>query len=404
MKHHRETSSTRNRSRVLLAVTGLLLAGDSARAQSTVFFPELALEQGYSSNVLYLGESGAASDLFARLTVLLPVERQMRTGSWRLSYQGAATKYREFGVLDHISQSLGFNAQHQPARRSSLAFNASYAQTQDQGDPDPDDPNRFLSGRQDQETLRARLFYGRDTGARWRLDAALDGSWNRFEPISGGDPGALASEDWRGLAATLGFSRRVSRRTTFGLRFSHQFYDREVTGREDSQLLGVTFNYSPGGDLALGGELGAYRRHRDPLLAGVADLDDHGLQGRISLGYSFGRQALAFAASHAPSSGGNLPGTSTNTTAGISLSGTPGPRWRWRLNSTYTRRDSTIVLASTLVTISNGVSIERLPRRKLGFRLSGEYVDQSGSASGRLNGAFGNTRVGLVWYPRGLPR
>jgi hypothetical protein len=127
-----------------------------------------------------------------------------------------------------------------------------------------------------------------------------------------------------------------------------------------------------------------------------------GVQGSIGVRRSFRKTELTFLAEHSPSSGGALSGTSTNSWAGLTLSGDPSVRWRWDVAARYARRDPTAPLQPTLTNAGAAFSVEWRPLAKLGVRILGEYSDQLGGGTGGLSSSYFTAGAALIWYPRGL--
>lgn len=98
-------------------------------------------------------------------------------------------------------------------------------------------------------------------------------------------------------------------------------------------------------------------------------------------------------------------GTSTDTTAGVTLTNVRPIRWSWSASARYALRQPTRSDMTDVQTAAIGGSVERRFRRVLGLRASASYVRQL-SGDPAFVGSAPVGVVGLVWNPRGrdIPR
>ena len=189
-------------------------------AQRTTFDPQVALGIRYTDNVAFVGEEDA-SDSVLRFALTLPVVRQTKKSSFSFTYSPYIVRHQDFGELDHDGHRLSLGLAHQPSPRSSLEVNASYARTQEQGDPESlDDADLFAARRTDRERASLDLAFRSQLRRRWTWSGSVGFSEWQFDEISGfeGEEPLTDLEDRMGLTGSVELSREFSRRASVGVR------------------------------------------------------------------------------------------------------------------------------------------------------------------------------------------
>ncbi len=188
----------------------------------------------------------------------------------------------------------------------------------------------------------------------------------------------------------------MSKATSLGLAYRYNHFDLELSGEEDHHALGLSIGHQIGRLRKLDAFVGAFDGSGDRVGA-----DRSGLSAQISFEQMLRAVRLAVYAGHAPSSGGSLSGTSTDTNIGISLASIRARNWTWFTSASYSRRDSSIPGAATLDTLGLGAEIARRLTAKLALSLSASYFEQSGDDPA-LDAEVNRVGLGLIWYPRGV--
>jgi hypothetical protein len=169
--------------------------------------------------------------------------------------------------------------------------------------------------------------------------------------------------------------------------------------------LALTWDRSVSEEFEVGLLIGGFRRDSKPGEAGtpLGPADESGLSFGLELARIFRQSRLGFVASRAPSAGGSIEGTSTDTVARLFWTGSPGPRWTWTLDSVYTLREPTAQTSPEFETVGGGGRIEWRPAPAVGLRIEAEYAERS-SDDPSLDASVALATLGLVWYPRGPER
>jgi hypothetical protein len=381
-------------------------------AGRTDFVPIVALDQGYTDNVGFVGEADEVSgDYTARLGASFQVDHQIRHGYLLASYATGYTTFRDNSALNHDGHRLRFVAYNNP-RLNEFRFEALYRQSQDQGRAEElDDADLFITQRTNRQAYGASVsYYHRFREAKWKLGGYLSADRLEFEVIEGFDTGTLLPpEDRWSYVGALDFSRALSRRTLLGLIYVHQFFDLDLSGDESVNNVGMTLDYVTSKKSRLYFQIGAYRRDRDRLVEESLDRDE-GVQGRLQFSRSFKRSELSFIGGRAASSGGSLRGTAVNTFVGVSLGTLSGTKWQYGGALRFARREPSNPLNSDVSSASASLYMEVLFRETLnnsvGIRINGSYVDQLEDElqDGRNTGSFYTLWLGLRWYPLGPTR
>lgn len=385
------------------------IVGGLAEA-GTVFNPQLAVEQAYNDNVRFVGEgdSGAAggdSDSVTRLSAVLPVVREGKRSTLHFSYSPSFERHQDLDELDYDSHFLSLGLNTSTSRRSKVSFLSTYARTQMQGRPSSlDEAELFLTGRTNRELFRADLTHGKQLSARWSFRGGLNYGESRFDDIKDFDPAApVPLEDRTDYGGTVQLGRAVSEKTTVGLAYGLQRFElepRETTGTSTDETvhsLTFTVDRTVSRRMTLNAAIGGFRSTSDPE---TADDPRTGAQANLGLTRAYRSMALSLDASHRPSSGGALAGTSTDSALGLRLNGAALEPWSWSVSSRLARRDPTNDDEEPVHSVAAGGSLERGFARVLALRLSADYVDQT-SDEPLLEARYYTAGIGLVWYPLG---
>ncbi len=388
-----------------------------AWAQRTTFNPSINVGAGYTDNIAYEDEN-ERSDTSSRIELDLPVSRQWDSGSMEFYYRPSYTTQRDEDDFDRDEHRLGFNTTSVIDRRTNWGFSAAYSKTQVQFSPaivefDPIDDDPFVSNPTDRESYGASLNLARTQSPRWNWQASLDWSQIEHDLIDGESTSAAGGspvEDRSEYGGTFGFSRSLGRGASLGLQYRHQRFDLDVGGEEDSDSLSVTWNRTVSRTLEFGLSVGGFKstgEASDGTSLATDDDERTGAQGSFNLTRSFRNSRLVFSASHQPTSGSNLVGTSTNTDAGVTYAGTRR-LWDWSVSGRYGLREPSDPASFDLTNVSAGASIERFFRKQIGVRFGTARTDQSSDRpDDPLTGVNSDDRsafsveIGFVWYPLG---
>ncbi len=379
-----------------------------AWAQRTTFNPSLTVGGSYTDNIEYAA-TDESSDTASRIELDLPVSRRWDSGSMEFYYRPSYTQQSDEDDFDRDEHRLGFNTTSVIDRRTSWGFSAAYSKTQTQFSPvisdlDPIDDDQFTFNPTERDSLGASLSLARTQSPRWNWQASLD--WNEVdhEPIPGVPASVIADspvEDRSEYGGSFGFSRSLGRGASLGLQYRHRRFDLDLSGEEDSDTLSITWNRTVSRTLEFGISVGGFKstgEAADGTNLATDDDERTGAQGSFNLTRSFRNSRVVFSASHEPTSGSNLVGTSTNTDAGVTYAGTRR-LWDWSVSGRYGLREPADSSSDDLENLSAGASIERFFQRQIGVRLGAAMTDQSGSGTSDRS-AF-SVEVGFVWYPLG---
>ncbi|NIM61220.1 MAG: hypothetical protein GTO30_06050, partial [Acidobacteria bacterium] len=115
----------------------------------------------------------------------------------------------------------------------------------------------------------------------------------------------------------------------------------------------------------------------------------------------YNRVALVSFITHRPTTGGNLPGTATETHAGVSIRSMGFRKWSWSLAGFYAERDPAD--PSRPETDSAGMDGQATwaIHPKFGLRWTAASVRQSDPA---LDADVFRAAFGIVWFPKGRER
>jgi hypothetical protein len=127
----------------------------------------------------------------------------------------------------------------------------------------------------------------------------------------------------------------------------------------------------------------------DPPLAAIQ-------KGKITLGLDVGI---------APSGGGSLEGTSTDSSVRLYLAKNPiRSPWTWDVGIRYTRRQSSLEGVPTYQTAGLGGGVQYALSNLLSLRLSASATRQLDANDDVTSAEFRFARLGLVVYPKGRAR
>lgn len=380
----------------LMLVAVLTLFAASASGQS--FYPEIAAEISHTDNVSFTSEL-EAEDTIYRVSVLLPVTRDWKTGSFTLRYQPVYEVYEEFEALDNLSHFLSLDVASNPSPLSSIQFVVDVTKTQQQGGAQSlDTSNLFVTRRTDRERAALDFSLLRRTPNRWswRLSTGLEAT--QFEEISGFDDAAPPTdlEDRAGFEAALELGRDVSRTTSIGVAYGWERFDLDVSGEETVQRVALVTRQEVGKRSSLTFYAGSFRATGDTL-ALTADNEETGFFGELRIVRTYRRSVLEGSASYGPSLGGARLGTSVDGLLSLGLSSENTRRVDWELFARYALREPNAPQQGDLESAAIEARIARRIGRQVSVGLRGSYFDQSGNAPSEKASVY-KFGLGLVWH------
>ena len=371
-----------------------------AVAQTTSFNPRIAFGAGYLDDVSYRGEAGQ-DDYYFRLAMMFPLTYENRKTRLALTYSPYFERFQEFSDLDNIGLRFRFEVGHQPTQSSTINFTATYRRIEDQGDAESlDDVDFFLIPRSLLETRTASLGYRSRPAAGWGWGINGGYGFNTSTPIEAieeEDP--ILREEKEQYWANIDVTRALSRSTDLGLRYGYRRFFNEITPEEWVHIVDFFVRREIAQRLSAEGSLGVFRRERD-IVPPLTDEDRYsqGLNVGVSISRQFQYTRLRFFAGHSPSGGGFRAGTSTNTVASLTYSGSTGRYFSWSLSGRWAYRQPTNELQDTTEAVSLRGFLERRLWRRVSVAFGPEYIRQVTGENVRegyiLRGLFG-----VVWYP-----
>jgi hypothetical protein len=390
----------------VLAVLWAAIPGAPSAAAAPAFNPRVSVDASHTDNVQY-GSGERTPDWYSHLGLELPVRGEGPRSSWSLAYSPSYYRYQDTESLDHTEHRLDFGARTTPGRASTFSVLGAYEKTQLQGTASSlAAPDLYLTTRTERDFYRAEVAFERQAGARWSWNSALRGDRSRYSTISGFEPGAgeAVPEGKSNYEAELGARFTLTKSAASGIEYRFQKYVPEETAEVGVHLLNATMDYRAGRDVTVRVRAGAFRREPSGEAAEQDTGRESGLQGGVEVERRARTLSLRFDAGYGPSSGGGLRGTSTDAIAGLSIGGGRERRFRWDAAARYARREPDLEGEATLSTVAGSASFEWLFGQKLGVRIGGEYVRQSGASLAAQNGSSATCTAGLTWYPRGPAR
>lgn len=383
------------------------LAGSPALAQRTTFNPVVGAGAGYTDNVSYI-EKNSSSDTFSTLSAELPVVRESRTGSLSFTYRPTYVDYRDDDRLDHDEHRASLGWTVRPNDRTSFDLSASYSRTQEQAavpfSEQAEDTDVLLTDRTERDSWDALARVRHSAGQRWEWAATGSWSMREHQTISGFSSVApFQVEDRREYGGSLELSREFSRQSTLGLVYGYREFDLDMNPDETSHSLRISFRSQPGRKVSLHAEVGGFYNRRDT--AGGVSGDDSrtGFDGELDVTRLFKEVRLNLSATHRPSAGGHLSGTSTDSSVAFALAGVNERRWRWDVSSRFvyrdpTNRDPAAGSTKPRQSVAVGANVEYGPQR-FGVRLGGNVAKESSNDPNIGHNSASTVELGLVWYP-----
>jgi len=382
------------------ALLVLLCALSPALSQKITFDPELELGALSNDNVRYAPEGEEDSDTSFRVRLLLPVVREWAGGRLQFSYEPSYEKYSDNSDLDHDSHNVELSLRNEPSPRSELDYTLSFNSSQRQGRADSiSSPDLVVVPRLDRQLLETDISFSRQSGRRthWVLAAgASDYSYSSITDV--GLPPEV--EDRRTYRGTAGLHWTRTRTSTLGFEAGYQIFDLEGTGEENIASLSLVWTREFARGSEMEARLGGFNRDREAEDPMDPILDESGFQGEFRLTKSMRTTSFSFIALRAPSPGGTLAGTSTDTAGQIILEGDPGPRWHWAVSGRYSKREPTTAGFPEVDSTVGSASLEWRPNRRFGVRMSLDNTDQSATVPEDDISVF-TAHIGAVWYPKG---
>lgn len=381
-------------------------AGEEGGGRHMTFNPSLSVGYGYVDNVVQAGTpSSSTSSSAASASLTLPVRRDLTRGRFEVAYRGLFRSYESFNVLDHVDHYLDSRLEHRFRRRSKLELSARYTRTQEGGDPTRlQDGNVYISSRVERESYGASILFDHGIGARWKWSIATDAGKSKIASIkdfSPDTPPGIAPEGATSYGGALGIEREVSGRTSLGVRYRYQHFEPDTAPKEDVHEVVGRFTRTFRRKARLGFDFGGFSRSR----AVETDYRTSGFTGGVDYSYGpVGRVRYTIGVAVAPTSGGSLAGTSTDTRVVFTITSENTRKWDLGFASYYARRVASVTTVPDVDTVSGSAWIERRFARKVSIRLDGNWVDQSSSLPGFSEGSYAYVNAFVVWYPLGGTR
>jgi hypothetical protein len=385
-----------------------------AESQSIRFDPQIGVSASYTDNAFLANDSEAAqSDLVAGLGITLPLSREFEHGSLGLSYSLNFDRFQDFDELDTLNHRLGFSFSTQTSSTSAFDLGLGYSRNEDPfasqaGEPvqvdDFDDPLFIVGRRLEVEQGTAGAGFSHQFSTRGSVQLFAGYSATRSDEVDGDD--AVGDvEDRDSIGGGVGLSRALSEHTSLDLVYGISGFDLDVSGQSLSHSLGVGWSREVEERISVSFQIGAYYRDRVVETVNADDTtvedDDVGFQGSFALNKTLQRYALGLSASHQPSAGHILVGTSTDTQVAFSLSPLYTERWYWSTSLRYGHRDPDLVDDNPIESFQAGVSLGRSLGRKLGLSLSGDFITQDESNADLYDVVAMRARLSLSFRPLG---
>lgn len=384
-----------------VALTGLL------RAQQTQFNPEVSVDVEHTDNVQFVSPQGTtAPDWIGNLRLVLPVARTWSTGSFSFVYTPSYVKHYTVTELDRLDQAVGVDLRVTPSRFSTVTTNLFWAKSQQQGRADSlRSPDFYLSTRTDRAISGGGVDAEIQFGRSWHGTFNANLSRERYTAIPGFPTLTPTSdvEDRNAYQSGFGVACAVTTKDDVGFGYVWSRFDLTLGDTETVHTVGLTWDRKLARDTRFGARLGAFSRVDDvPAGSTSAAVSGYGVAATMELEKMIRRSTLRFDVGYKPSSGGSLPGTSTDAAIGFGFRGETNPSWPWSLAARWVRRHPTDPVDATLTTTSLGASVEWRPRaRTIGVRAHAWWATQLDGGVGDQAGQFLTAGTGLTWYPLG---
>jgi hypothetical protein len=396
-----EPCLSRNSDTAPAVIVLLLLAAAPAAAQETQFDPQISFGLFRTSNVEFVGDG--PSDSGFRLGLVLPVTRPLKNGSLAFSYRTGFQSFDNSSSLNNLSHRLSLVVSKSPTRRSSFGVQAGYTLTQEQGRADSlEEADLFLSQRTEREAANLAFSFTSTIATRWEWGLSA-GYWDwRFDPIEDfeSDTPTTRLEDRSELLGSVTFARILSQTSALGFSLAYRQFDLEFSGEQETQSASLVYRRDLEGRSSLSLSAGGFVSTGKALegIGGSSSESRSGFQGTLSYGRSLKRMSVSISAGHAPSAGNDRPGTSVNTTLGVSISSQLTKRWNWGVFTRYALRDPNARNEPSVASFALGSSAGVRFRSSLSIHLGLNYTDQFGENPAD-EGSFVGAQVSLVWHP-----
>lgn len=209
---------------IAAGVLAASVAAPGVRAAEVSFNPTLNASYYWDGNTEIVEEDGeTTSDRAIRLSLSLPVRVSRPLWSFNTSYSISGRVYNEREDSNDISQSLSLGYNRTLSERNTFGVSASASRTEDQQvEPDaPDQPITYLP-RSARTNVNASISGSTDVSPRSDLTWNVNASTTLYD-----DTEDLNYEDNESYGATVGWSYRISERTSSGVgyRYNRATYD-----------------------------------------------------------------------------------------------------------------------------------------------------------------------------------
>jgi hypothetical protein len=399
----------------VLIATGVVVgvAVSPAKSQSTRFEPQIHVSASYTDNAFLSSKESDQdrSDAYATLGLTLPLARDLEHGSLALSYSLSLDRFQDFDELDSLNHQLGFSFSTETSSTSAFNFGLGYSLTEDPfGSQDSqqievdglDDPLFIVARRLESQHATANIGFSKQLSERGSLEFFAGYSANRTDEIES-DEVLDDVEDRDGIGGGVGLTRMLSPHTSLGLQYGIQGFDLDVSGQSLTHSLGVGWSRAVQERSSVSLQVGAFYRDRVVVMVNEDDTavvtDDIGIHGTFGFSKTLQRYALGFSASHQPSGGQVLVGTSTVSEATFSLSPLYTERWFWGVSLRYGHREPDLVDQNPIDSFQGGASVGRSLGRKLGLSLNGAFVTQNENQASQYDVVALRTSLSLVFQP-----
>jgi hypothetical protein len=397
-----------------------------AWGQRTSFDPRIALLWRYTDNVNIVEADGGqtqVSDSWGTADVYLPLSRETRFGSWEINYTGAYYRYNNNTQYDNLAHTASFNLRFGLGRGGTLTTTGYYTLSQEQGVPRTiEDDDQFLAVRTEQTFYGLQLRFEKNV-RRWFWDAGLRARWSDFSAIEGTLPDAppddpevvsLIPEGRTRLIGYFEFRRSLTRQFSLGARYDVARTELNRSGNELYQVLSLSTGWRTKRYFSIDGTVGFFERTNEVDRAlGVEEVKETGLAWTMQLrvdpplaAIQKGKIKVGLDVGIAPSGGGSLQGTSTDSYVRVYLETGRQTRspWYWSIGTRYTRRESTLDEIPTYQTAGLEGGVEYAIGGIVSIRFGAGWSRQLDAEQDQTAASFTSAGAGLVIYPKGRRR
>jgi hypothetical protein len=273
-------------------------------------------------------------------------------------------------------------------------------------DGGPEDPLFIVGRRLDTERGSVRLGFDKQFSTLWSVQFFASYAASLSDEIEG-DESFGDVEDRDDLGGGVGLSRTLSSHTSLNLSYTVRAFDLEVSGESLTHLFGGGLTHQLGEQLSVSFQIGVF--YRDEVNQSlnpddvITEESDVGFFGGFSLTKTLANYVLGLSASHQPSAGDILVGTSTNTEVGLSLSPLSTYRWYWALSLRFGYRDPDITDQNPLQSSDLNGSVGRSLGRKVSVSLNSSLLYQIESGASELDISTWRTTLALGFRPFARP-